>query len=501
MSTESTGGLASQLIHHLPVLQIIVPLIAAPTLVFLGKRLAWIFSTAVSFISLAISIGLLSLATAGEPIYYKLGGWAAPVGIVYKVDLANSLMLLIVSMVAAVVMVYARQSVAHEIPRDRHHFFYSALLLCMTGLMGIAITGDAFNVFVFLEISSLSAYALIAMGRSPRALTAAYRYLVIGTIGGTFILLGIGMLYMMTGTLNMEDLAARIPAVAEKSTVRAAFAFMTVGSLIKLALVPLHFWLPNCYTYAPSVVSAFLSATATKISFYVLLRIIFTIFGVSLLAQTMKMEALLMFLSLVAIVGCSMVAIYQSNVKRLLAYSSLAQIGYFVLGLSLNNETALTGSLIHLFNHALMKGGLFMVMGCVAYRLGGTRMQDMAGLGKRMPFTMFAFVLGGLGMIGVPLTAGFVSKWYLVLGAIEAGYWWVGGVLLGASLLALSYIWRVVEVAYFHDPPDDRRQEAPLGMLIPTWAMIIASIVFGIWTSPMLYISSQAAQNLLEGLR
>lgn len=507
MSTESTG-MVEQIMHHLPVLQIIVPMIGAPLLVFLGKRLAWVFSTGVSFVSLAISLGLMTLALEKGEIIYALGGWGwtaenplYPVGIIYKVDLANSLLLVIVSMVAAVTMVYARQSVNAEIPRDRHHLFYAALLLCMTGLMGIAITGDAFNVFVFLEISSLSSYALIAMGRSPRALTASFRYLVMGTIGGTFVLLGIGMLYMMTGTLNMDDLSNIIPLIADKSTIRAAFAFMTVGALIKLALVPLHFWLPNCYTYAPSAVSVFLSATATKVQFYVLLRIVFGIFGQSLLSQTLRMEALLMVLALVAIVGSSLVAIYQSNVKRLLAYSSLAQIGYFVLGLSLNNETALTGSLVHLFNHALMKGGLFMVMGCVAYRLGGTRLSDMAGLGKRMPLTMFAFVLGGLGLIGVPLTSGFISKWYLVLGAIEAGYWWVGGIVLAASLLALGYVWRVIEVAYFHEPSDDRRQEAPLGMLIPTWVMIIASIVFGIWTSPLLHVASNAAQNLMGALR
>jgi multicomponent Na+:H+ antiporter subunit D len=508
VSTDNGGGgdLISLLIHHLPVLQIILPMIAAPVVVLLGRRSAWPISMLVAALGLAISIGLVSL-TDVHALTYHLGGWADPVGIVYEVDQANSLLLLIISMVSVGTMFYARQSVAAEIPEDRQHLFYSALLLCMTGLMGITITGDAFNVFVFLEVSSLSAYVLIAMGRSPRALTAAYRYLVMGTIGGTFILLGIGMLYQMTGTLNMADLAARLQqpfmdtgmTVAETTTIQAAYAFMTVGTLIKLALVPLHFWLPNCYTYAPSVVSVFLSATATKVSFYVLLRTIFGIFGMAMLAQTVQMQSLLLLLSLLAIVGGSMVAIFQSDVKRMLAYSSLAQIGYFVLGLSLANSTAMTGSLLHLFGHALMKGGLFMVMGCVALRIGGTRLEHMAGLGRRMPLTMFAFVLGGLGMIGVPLTTGFVSKWYLVLGAIEAGLWWVVAIVMFSSLLAVVYIWRVVEVAYFQEPPDDVRVEAPLGMLIPTWAMIIASIVFGIWTAPIIYLASNAAQNLLGG--
>lgn len=498
---SSPESLLPALLHHLPVLQVILPMMGAPIIVLLGRKVAWALSCLFAGGALAIALGLLSLASGGEPLQYELGGWTAPVGIVYTVDMLSGLMLTIVSAVGAVVMVYARKSVQHEIPAERHHYFYAMLLLCMSGLMGICITGDAFNVFVFLEISSLSAYALIAMGRSPRALVASYRYLVMGTVGGTFVLLGIGMLYMMTGTLNIADLAARVPSVADKTTIRAAFAFMTVGSLVKLALFPLHFWLPNAYTYAPSVVSAFLSATATKVSFYVLLRVIFTIFGASLLAQTLQMHNLLLLLSLVAIVMGSLVAVFQHNVKRLLAYSSLAQIGYFVLGLSLHNETALTGSLIHLFNHALMKGGLFMVVGCMVYRVGSCHLEDLAGIGRRMPLTTLAFVVGGVGMIGVPLTAGFVSKWYLVLGALQAGLWWVAAIVLLASLLAVLYIWRVVEVAYFRTPPVDTPDEAPLAMLIPTWVMIGASVVFGIWTGPMLHIASEAAQSLLGGLQ
>jgi len=316
---------------------------------------------------------------------------------------------------------------------------------------------------------------------------------------------------MATGTLNMLDLADKVPIAlvgdAEgqhyRSVIQAAFAFMTVGASIKLALFPLHHWLPNAYAYAPSVVSAFLSATATKVSFYVLVRVVFTIFGVGLAAQTERLEDALLVLALSAVVGGSAVAIVQTDVKRLLAYSSIAQIGYFVLGFSLGNETAMTGGLIHLFNHALTKGGLFMALGCVAWRCGFARLDDMRGLGKRMPLTMLAFVVGGIGLIGVPLTSGFVSKWYLVLGCLEADLWWVAFLILVASLMAVAYVWKVVEVAYFSDPPehDAHRQEAPLGMLIPTWAMIGATIVFGIWPSPMLGAARQAAEMLFGGVQ
>ena len=193
-------------------------------------------------------------------------GWPAPWGIELRIDLLNALLLLIISAISTVVLYAADVSIRQEIPADRHTLFYILYLLCLAGNLGIAATGDAFNVFVFLEISSLSAYALIALGKDRRALWASYQYLIMGTIGATFILIGIGLMYQMTGTLNMEDLSKRLPEVEQTRTVFTAFAFVIVGICLKLAMFPLHLWLPNAYTYAPSVVTAFLAATATKVN-------------------------------------------------------------------------------------------------------------------------------------------------------------------------------------------------------------------------------------------
>ncbi len=484
---------------QLPALQIIVPLLAGPIIVLLRHRLfAWFASTAVSVFTLLASISILDRVRTQGAIDYYLGGWPQHVGITYKIDVVNAFMLVLLSAITFVVMLFARQSVEKEIPEDKHHLFYAALLLCFTGLMGICITGDAFNVFVFLEISSLSAYALIGMGSSPKATLAAFRYLVMGTIGGTFILMGLGFLLMATGTLNMAELVKLIPPVADTTMIRAGFAFIAIGSAIKLALFPLHMWLPDCYTYAPSVVSSFLSATATKVSYYVLVRAVFVLFGAALIEQTVRMEAVFFPMAMLAIFVGSIKAIGQINIKRLLAYSSVAQIGYMVLGLSFGNQDGLTGGIIHLFNHALMKGGLFLVLGCVAYQIGSTCIDDMKGLGKRMPLTAFAFVLGGLSMIGVPLTAGFVSKWYLALGALQAGMWWVVPLILLASLLAVLYIWKVVEAAYFQEPPEGAEcKDAPWGLLVPTYLLIGASFYFGIFTDPMLASAREAADLLL----
>ena len=484
---------------HLPVLLVVVPLVAAPIAALLNHpRLSWAVAVAATLWTLYAALELLSQTMASGVIHYELGGWAAPYGIEYVVDPLNAWVVVIVTLIGALIAPYARVSVEREITEDRIPLFYAAFILCLTGLLGIAVTGDVFNVFVFLEISSLSAYALIALGSDRRALTASFQYLIMGSVGATFIVIGIGLMYVMTGTLNMADLADRLPEVSGTRTIPVAFTFLTVGITLKLALFPLHLWLPNAYTYAPSAVTAFIASTATKVGVYLLLRFFFTIFGVTFSFDVMQLDRILMPLALIAIVTMSLVAIYQENVKRLLAYSSVAQIGYMVLGISFASVLGLTAGILHLFNHALMKGALFMSMGCVMYRVGSVRLERMNGLGRAMPWTMAAFVVGGLSLIGVPLTVGFVSKWYLVQAALEQGMWPVAGVVLLGSLLALMYVWKVVEVAYFREAdPELGISEAPLSLLAPTWLLVLGNLYFGINASDSVGVATRAAEMLL----
>ncbi len=486
---------------HLPALQVVVPLIAAATCLLLrGRDWAWWFSLAVTWITFLIACLLLVRVLDEGIISYELGGWSAPWGIEYRVDTVNAFVLLIVSAIGAVTMPYARESIRKELgDESRLYLFYVAYLLCLTGLLGVTITGDAFNLFVFLEISSLSSYVLISLGKDRRALTAAYQYLVLGTIGATFYVIGIGLLYASTGTLNMEDLSERIAFHAADRTLGAAFGFLIVGISLKLALFPLHLWLPNAYTFAPSVVSAFLAATATKVAVYVLLRILFTVFNADFAFGIIPLGSILMGLAVIAIFAASTVAIFQDNIKRMLAYSSVAQIGYMILGISFVTATGLTAGILHLFNHAMMKGGMFLALGCIVYRIGSVRIGDMDGIARDMPWTMAAFVVGGLSLIGVPLTVGFISKWYLIQAALEQGWWGLAVLVLLASLLAVIYVWRVVEAAYFHPVPAGRGKvsEAPLSMLIPTWVLIGASIYFGIHTELTVGVARRAALSLL----
>jgi multicomponent Na+:H+ antiporter subunit D len=486
---------------HLPIVPIVLPMIAAPLCSLLRRpALIWPLTTGVGWLVFAACAALLMQVVESGPIVYTMANWDAPIGIEYRIDLLNAYILVLVSGIAAVVLLYAPQSAASELPQDRHHLFCAAFLLCLTGLLGITITGDAFNVYVFLEISSLASYALISVSRDPRALKAAYKYLIMGTIGATFILIAVGLMYMMTGTLNMADLAQRVKMVEDTRTILMAFAFLSIGIMLKIALFPMHAWLPNAYSYAPSLVTAFIAATSTKVSLYVFLRFVFTIFGAEYAFDTLRFNDVLLPLALLGIVVASAVAIYQTDLKRLLAYSSVAQIGYIVLGISMGTVTGLTAGLAHMFNHALMKGALFLAVGCIVLRLHSSRLEDMAGLGKRMPITSFAFVLGGLGLIGVPLTAGFISKWYLLLGTLELGWWPVTVLLLISSLLAVAYVWRFVEVAYFQPPPAEASSdEAPLSMQIPLWMLLATTLYFGLQTDVTAGLAQRAALWLLGG--
>ncbi|WP_170310685.1 monovalent cation/H+ antiporter subunit D family protein [Leucothrix arctica] len=488
--------------EHIPALQVVVPLLAAPIcFMILNNRMAWLFATLVSWLSFAMAIMLVMEVKDGTVLRYEFGGWAPPWGIEYSVDILNAYVLLIVSGIAAVVFPYSWKSIQKEIPESHYRIYFTAMLLCLAGLLGMTITGDAFNLFVLLEISSLSSYTLISLGRDRRALTASFQYLIMGTIGATFILIGIGLLYALTGTLNMADLAVRIPPLEGSRTLEAAFAFLIVGFGLKLAMFPLHLWLPNAYAFAPSAVSAFIGSTATKVAIYALLRFLFTIFGTKFSFDYMQVHWLLMPLAVVSIMFASIVAVFQDGIKRLLAYSSVAQIGYMLLGISLVNVTGLTGTLLHLFNHALMKGGLFLTLGAVAYQIGNTRVKSVAGLGQAMPFTMGAFVVGALSLIGVPLTVGFISKWYLILATLEKGYWPLTVLILISSLIAVVYTWRIIETAYFQDRPADAPpvSEAPLSLLIPAWTLIAANLYFGINSSLSTELASSAATMLFGG--
>lgn len=497
---------------HAIAFVVVLPLLAAPLCVLAGRgKVAWGIATAATWSSFALALHLVNRVMTDGPISYAMGGWEAPVGIEFRLDAAGALVMVVITGIASLVAPYAKRSVEKEIDDFRQYGFYACLMLCLCGLLGMTLTGDAFNLFVFLEISSLSTYALVAMGRDRRAYTAAFRYLLVGTVGATFYLLGIGFLYILTGTLNMADMAERLvqPAldgerlVHETRTARAAFAFLTVGLSMKIAIWPLHLWLPNVYAYAPSAVSAFLSATATKVAVLVLLRMFYTVDGLAAPFATLPVADTLVPLAIIGALGTSLLAIYQDDLKRALAYSSVAQVGYIVLGIGLASTAGLGASLLHLFNHALMKGALFCAMGCIVYRVGSARVAAVRGVGRCMPWTTAALLMGGLSLIGVPLTAGFTSKWALVTAVLEQERWFVAALLLISSLMAIIYVGRIIGIVLLSKRPRNAPQvrEAPLWMVAPTLILALLNLWFGIAGGTAAELAFQAAEALEEVAR
>ncbi len=491
--------------NHFSVLLVVLPLMAAPICVILrSSKASWLVALISNLVIVLLSLSLLSHVINGNVVRYELGGWAAPTGIEYYIDGINAILISVVSIISLATLVYSKQSIRKEIAQPRHYLFYAGWLLCLTGLLGILITGDAFNVFVFLEISSLSMYMLIALGRERRqALVAAFRYLILGSIGASFILLGIGFLYAATGTLNMSDIAERLPLVNGSRTVIVGFSFITIGLLIKTAMFPVFSWLPNAYQFAPSAVSSFLAGTATKVSLYIFLRFFYHVFGTDYSFGNLLLGNILLPLAVVGFFVMSVVAVFQTDIRRVLAYSSIAQIGYIFAAISMATEQGLTAGIIHIINHAFIKTALFISVGCILYRYGTANINQLGGIMKSMPWTCAAFIIAGLSLIGVPLTAGFVSKWYLISAAIDSGWWLIAAMILMSSLMAIIYIGRIVEVFCFKNSEAEgvaKVKEAPFSMLLPLWFLIIVSVYTGINGDVVVDLAKFSATQLLDNL-
>jgi multicomponent Na+:H+ antiporter subunit D len=486
---------------HLPVLQVLLPLIAAPLCVILRQSvLSWLFATLICFLSFIISCVLFNQVLESGVISYALGGWLSPWGIEYRLDKLTAFMLLIINGVAAIVLLGARESIADEISSDRLYLFYTAFLLNLTGVLGVIMTGDAFNLFVFIEIASLSSYAMISIGNDRRCLYAAFKYLIFGTIGASFILISVGLLYAVTGTLNMVDIFQRLPDVENTKTLTTALVFFVVGIGIKAAIFPLHLWLPDAYSYSPSIVSTFLAGTTTKVFVYVLIRFIYSVFGYETVFVQEAMSHVLMILACAGILYGSYLAIQQDSLKRLLAYSSVAQLGYMLLGISLATEAGLAAGLIHVFNHAIIKVALFLSVIIIIFYTKTDSISKLAGLAKTMPLLMLSFLIGGLSLIGVPLTAGFVSKWFLIKASFENGYWGLVVVIVFSSVLAIIYIWKFIEVAYFKEPDKvviaiDGNQKTPYLLLFSLFVFVIANVYFGLDSSLNVDMANAIAQD------
>ena len=422
-------------------------------------------------------------------VQYRMGGWAPPFGIELRIDLLSGLVLLLVALIALLNLAASHRSVLQDM-EDRPGTFYSIYLLFVTGLLGVASTGDLFNLYVLLEITSLTSYAQIAMGDPDRGPLASLNYVFIGVIGASFYLLGVGYLYIMTGSLNMVDVAGLIEPLYSSSAVLVAFVFCMIGVWIKMALFPLHIWLPNAYTYAPVAAARVIAPLMTKVMVYVMIRLMLTVFGLDYVFERLDLSQAVVWLSTLAILAGAVMALAQHDLRKMLAYIIVSEIGYMVGGAWLGNELGLSGAVLHIVNDALMTFALFLVLGNFMYRLKGAGLNDLQGAFARMPWTMAGFVLAGLSIIGVPPTCGFFSKWYLILGGLQAGAYLFVAALVLSSLMCAVLFFRVFEIGFFEPEADGHRdmsravnlQEAPVSMLIPLGLTSLSLVVVGVYS-------------------
>lgn len=471
---------------QLPIL-IPVPLLLFAFIVLLigiwRKSLVYPLSVIGMAVALIIAcIGLVRVLQFGD-IHYYLGGWPPPFGIEYVLDHFSAMMVVLVTLFGFISGIYSRRSILQEVP-DKVVPLYPLILLLLAGLSGIVITGDLFNLYVFIEIASLSAYALMAIG-NRRAPVAVFRYVIMGTIGASFYLLGIGFLYFSTGSLNMADISQILPGLYSSRAIAAGAVLIVVGLALKMAIFPLHFWLPDVYTYAPSAVTALIAPIMTKVAAYALIRMILSVFTTVYVVDWLPITLIVGWAGAAGIIVASVMAIAQKDLRRMLAYSSVAQIGYIALGIGLANPLGLIGALLHILNHAFMKGCLFQVAGAIRYRTGILEINRFTGLGRKMPFTMGAFTVAALSMIGVPPACGFFSKWYLILGCVDASNWIFIVVIAASSLLNAVYFFRVLERVYTAAPEGSENAavksiEAPREMLFTILVLAAGVLVLGI---------------------
>ncbi|MBA7528469.1 Na(+)/H(+) antiporter subunit D [subsurface metagenome] len=477
-------------VEQFPVLVVAISLLSAFTILIVGglnKKSCCFISIATILVQLVMSFYILDHVLTVGTIHYWLGGWAPPWGIEYVVDALNAYVLVILLFLSLISAIYSKRSIEHELPSHKIIPFYTLFQLLVAGMCGVTVTGDIFNMYVFIEIMSIAAYALIASNKI--GLKAGFTYLVMGSIGACFFLLGIGFLYSVTGSLNMHDLSLLLPPLYGNRVVQAAFVFFLAGLGIKMAFFPLHTWQPDAYAYAPSAVSVIISAAMSTVSIYAFLRVLFSVYTTQFILIYAPLATAISWLAAIAIIFGAVYALAQYDLKRMLAYSSVMHVGYTMLAVGVCTSTTLglTPAVMHLLNHALMKGCLFLIAGAYIYKKAELwDIREFRGLGRKMPYTSAAFIFTALAMCEIPPGAGFVSILYLLFAFLDAGQFIFAAVIFFSILLTVFYFFHVIEIMYGRVGVEEEKEpeidEIPLSMLIPVLLLAALSWIVGaIW--------------------
>lgn len=489
--------------RHLPVLIVLLPLVAAQLCLLISKihyKAGRYTVLAAVTGSLVMSVMLLRQVIAEGPVHYYFGNYKVPIGIEFYVDTVNALILVLICLIGALTFMYTTPF-ARTTDKTLVGAANTMISLLITGMLGMTATGDVFNLYVFLEITSLSAYCLISLGGS-RGIVASFRYLLVGTVAATLYLVGVGILYGITGTLNMSDMAAILSKGGNEGSMLIAMCFLIAAFGTKMALFPFHGWQPSAYTHAEAGSRPLISGVMGKIPAYGLFRYMYCIYGTDYKYFRVFL-IVLCILSVCSMLYGSIRAMAQTDLRKMLAYSSVAQMGYIILGFAIGTPLALCGAFLHMFGHAFMKGGLFFATGAIRHKFGTTKLEDFGRIYKAMPFTCGLLVVASLSMIGIPPTVGFFSKWYLAVGAAGTGEFIYIAVLVLSSLLNAIYFFKLIEKVFIQQKsaktealPAAEGPEVPLDMMIPIVVCFLAILLLGIFNAKIVDILMLAIKGV-----
>jgi len=396
-----------------------------------------------------------------EPIVYNLGNWSPLLGITLVIDSFSALFLLAIVTLAYLVTIYAIKFIKRDKPK-----YHTLFLLLLTGAIGIVITGDLFNLYVFFEVVSISSYALAALNKDKESFEGAFKYLILGSISGILILLAIILIYQSTGTLNLAQAAVKFKEVPRNLKVT-ILSFYLIGFASKFALVPLHSYLADVYSKASVTFTALSSGLVLKTSLYALIRIVYILFGVEFIIDS-GLQDILIYWGTLTFMVAHLLAYQQNSLRRLLGYSSIAHMGYIIIAFALANKGAIIAGSYHLTNHIIMKGALFLATGIFIYNLKDDQISKLKGIGRTLPYSSLIFTIAALAIIGLPPFNGFVSKWLIIKQVLEANYSIPAFLILIGSLLSLIYYLRVIKELYSKSNDEKSQFKEPLMLKLPT---------------------------------
>jgi formate hydrogenlyase subunit 3/multisubunit Na+/H+ antiporter MnhD subunit len=463
---------------NLPAWIISLPLLAAVVTVVLPRTGRWVGIFSAIITPLVVILLCVEILVHGA-LQLQVGGWQAPLGIQLQADGLSAAMLAISAIVFGCSTFYAH---SYFTGKAASHSFWPLWMFLWAALNALFLSGDIFNLYVTLELLGLSAVALVALSQTANALSAAMRYLLVSLTGSLSYLMGVALLYVANGTLSIKMLATVGPASPSLS---AAFALMAAGLIMKSALFPMHFWLPPAHANAPAPVSAVLSALVVKASFYILMRLWLMIFEPFINPSTAQLVGML---GASAVIWGSVQALLAKRLKLLVAYSTVAQIGYLFLIFPLGStpqtaHTAWQGGLYFVFSHACAKAAVFLAAGTVISAFGHDRINELHGIVRRMPVSMFAFALAGVSLIGLPPSGGFIAKWLYLNAAIASGQWWWSGIIILGGLLATAYIFRFFSRAFSYSPDVVEGRPVPKIMEWTAFGLALCATILGL-TAP-----------------